>query len=142
LVGGQVDDLAAEFKIGGLAELERIHRRKTGAMFQISLRLGGLIAGGNSEEMSALHRYGTSLGLAFQIIDDLLDVKGETAEMGKRVAKDSGLGKLTFPALLGLESSEARAARLIQEAQHSLQVFGERSEPLRALAQFVLERNR
>jgi geranylgeranyl diphosphate synthase type II len=142
LVGGQVDDLGAEFNAGGIADLERIHRRKTGAMFLVSLRLGSLVAGADSGQMAALDQYGRCLGLAFQIVDDLLDVKGDTAAMGKRVSKDSGRGKLTFPALLGVEKSRERAEQLIQEACSSVEAFGERAGHLQSLARFVLERNR
>jgi geranylgeranyl diphosphate synthase type II len=142
LVGGQVDDLAAEFLQGGVDELERIHRRKTGAMFQVSLQLGGIIASADSGQMAALNQYGRNLGLAFQIVDDLLDVGGETSAMGKRVAKDAGHGKLTFPALMGVESSRARASELLRDAEQAVQVFGDRSLPLQSLAMFVLERNR
>ena len=142
LVGGQVDDLAAEFSNGQVAELEQIHRRKTGAMFLVSLRLGGIVATADTSQMAALDHYGKRLGLAFQIVDDLLDVKGETATMGKRVSKDSGRGKLTFPALIGVEKSRERADQLVREACAAVEVFGERARQLQELAQFVLERNR
>jgi geranylgeranyl diphosphate synthase type II len=142
LVGGQVDDLSAEFSAGNIEELERIHRRKTGAMFLVSLRLGGIVGDAASSQMAALNQYGRNLGLAFQIVDDLLDVHGESNAMGKRVAKDAGHGKLTFPALLGVESSRVRAEQLIREAEEAVQVFGEHGGPLQGLAQFVLERNR
>jgi geranylgeranyl diphosphate synthase type II len=141
LVGGQVDDLAAEFASGGIEELERIHRRKTGAMFLVSLRVGGIVAGATSRQLAALDQYGRNLGLAFQIVDDLLDVKGDTTAMGKRVAKDRDRGKLTFPNLLGAEASRQRAEALIGEAEESVAVLGDGSEPLRALARFVLARN-
>jgi geranylgeranyl diphosphate synthase type II len=142
LVGGQVDDMAAKFASGDVGELERIHRRKTGAMFLVSLRLGGIIADASSSQMAALNQYGSNLGLAFQIVDDLWDVKGETTAMGKRVSKDAGHGKLTFPALLGVETSRLRAEQLIRDAEDAVQIFGDRSGPLQALSRFVLERNR
>ena len=142
LVGGQVDDLGAEFSPGNLEDLERIHRRKTGAMFLVSLRLGGIVGDAAASQMAALNQYGRNLGLAFQIVDDLLDVHGESNAMGKRVAKDAGHGKLTFPALLGVESSRLRAEQLIREADEAVQVFSELGGPLQGLAQFVLERNR
>ncbi len=141
LVGGQVDDLAAEFASGGIEALEQIHRRKTGAMFLVSLRLGGIVAGATPRQLSALDHYGRNLGLAFQIVDDLLDVKGDITAMGKRVAKDSGRGKLTFPALLGVEASRLRAEQLIHGADEAIEVFGDRAGPLQTLARFVLERN-
>lgn len=147
LVGGQVDDLAAEasakeFSPQGADELERIHRRKTGAMFVVSLRLGGLVAMATSSQMAALDHYGRCLGLAFQIVDDLLDVQGDSVAMGKRVAKDSGRGKLTFPTLWGVEASHQRAEQLIQDACAAVELFGEPAGPLQSLARFVLERNR
>jgi geranylgeranyl diphosphate synthase type II len=111
-------------------------------MFRVSLRLGGIIAGANDEQLDRLDTYGTSLGLAFQIVDDLLDVAGDAGAMGKRVAKDSHLGKLTFPALLGVAASRARAEQLIDEACAAIAPFGPRAQPLNLLARFVLERNR
>ncbi|MGE0760840.1 MAG: polyprenyl synthetase family protein [Pirellulaceae bacterium] len=142
LVGGQADDLAAEFREGTLEELERIHRRKTGAMFRVSLRLGGLVAQATNEQLAALDTYGRCLGLAFQIVDDLLDVQGSTDAMGKRAAKDSDRGKLTFPALLGATESRARAKALIDQACAAVSIFMNDSHSLVSLARFVLERNR
>ena len=109
LVGGQAADLQAEFQAGGLAELESIHRRKTGAMFLVSLRMGGLVAGANDEKLAGLDAFGQKLGLAFQIVDDLLDLQGDATQLGKRTQKDSAQGKLTFPALLGADESTRRA---------------------------------
>jgi geranylgeranyl diphosphate synthase type II len=140
LVGGQADDLAAEHQGGDLAALEHIHRRKTGALFLVSLRLGGLVAEANEAEMRALDRYGRSLGLAFQIVDDLLDLASDDQTLGKRTNKDSDAGKLTFPALLGVEESQRRAAALVEDACDALTVFGERGKRLRGLAKYVLER--
>lgn len=141
LVGGQADDLEAEFQGGDLSHLEHIHRRKTGALFLVSLRLGGRIGGASSEQFRALDTYGRTLGLAFQIVDDLLDLQGNTAAMGKRTKKDSDLGKLTFPALLGEEESRRRAEQLVQQACSALQPFGTRGSHLLGLARYVLERN-
>ncbi len=142
LVGGQVDDLNAEFQEGDLALLESIHRRKTGAMFNVSLQLGGLVAGADVEQIGALDSYGSKLGLAFQIIDDLLDRRGDEAAMGKRLGKDSARGKLTFPSILGLEESERRAVALTEEACRAVDVFQERAESLKALARYVIHRSR
>lgn len=141
LVGGQEDDLRNEFAGGGTADLERIHRRKTGAMIRVSLRLGGMIGRGVPEQITALDTYGERLGLAFQIVDDLLDLRGDASTMGKKTGKDSGRGKLTFPALLGEAESRRRAEELIGSACSSLESFGERAGPLQALAKYVLERN-
>jgi geranylgeranyl diphosphate synthase type II len=140
LVGGQADDLAAEFQGGDLAFLEHIHRRKTGALFLVSLRLGGLVAAASAEQMEALDRYAKALGLAFQIVDDLLDLEGDAAEMGKRTNKDSDAGKLTFPALLGVEESQRRARDLVTQAREALAPLHDRAALLDALAGYVLER--
>ena len=142
LVGGQADDLAAEAGGGDLATLESIHRRKTGAMFLASLRLGGLCAAANNEQMTALDAYGKAIGLAFQIVDDLLDAGGDEQAVGKRLQKDADRGKLTFPRLLGVEESRRRAGELIAEAVAALACFGSAAEGLEALARYVLERNR
>jgi geranylgeranyl diphosphate synthase type II len=141
LVGGQVDDLAAEGAAGGFDQLAHIHRRKTGALFNVCLRLGGLVGGANDEQLSALTSYGKKLGLAFQIVDDILDFQGDEIAMGKRTGKDHALGKLTFTSLMGAEESRRQAAELIDEACEELKLFGARANELDALARFVLERN-
>ena len=142
LVGGQADDLAAEFADLDLTQLESIHRRKTGTLMRIALRLGGLVAQTGRAQLSALDAYGTSLGLAFQIVDDLLDLEGDAAVVGKRTQKDAPQGKRTFPALLGAEASRTRAAQLIDAACRALEPFGTRAAHLEELARFVLDRNR
>jgi len=141
MVGGQVDDLAAETGSGGLLQLEAIHRRKTGAMFRVSLRLGALVAQATPGQLRQLDRYGQKLGLAFQIIDDLLDVQGTETDMGKRTGKDSDRGKLTFPRLLGVEASQTRARQLIDDACADVSEFGPRAIHLELLARYVVERN-
>jgi len=142
LVGGQADDLAAERAGGGREDLERIHRRKTGALFLASLRMGGMIGGASAAQLNDLTEYGRRLGLAFQIVDDLLDAGGDVAAVGKRVGKDSDRGKLTFPRLWGLEASRERAATLIRDAVSAVSPWGETARHLVGLARFVLERNR
>lgn len=142
LVGGQVDDLAGADAHHDAAALESIHRRKTGAMFLASLRLGALAAAADGDQLHALEDYGQSLGLAFQIADDLLDVQGDQRNMGKRVGKDAGRGKLTFPGLLGVEESRRRARALVDQACRALAPLGSPAEPLEALARYVVERNR
>ncbi len=142
LVGGQVDDLQGLPPGAGIVELERIHRRKTGAMFRVSLRLGAIIGGANAAAAAALDEYGRNLGLAFQIIDDLLDVKGQADKLGKTVGKDAAQGKLTYPALLGEAGSRQRAGDLIAEARRVLARFGSKAAHLDALARYVLDRDR
>jgi geranylgeranyl diphosphate synthase type II len=147
LVGGQADDLAmAEFQAKGESfsesQLQAIHARKTGALFVAALEIGGITANASPEQLAALAAYGRQLGLAFQITDDLLDVAGTVASAGKRVAKDADRGKLTFPALIGVEESRRRAKKLTEEACAMLDIFGGRGEPLRKLARFVCSRDR
>jgi geranylgeranyl diphosphate synthase type II len=142
LVGGQADDLAAESAPGGLDLLEEIHRKKTGAMILAAVELGGLAAGASAEQAEALARYGRCMGLAFQIVDDLLDVRGNESRVGKRLQKDQKRGKLTCPGLVGVEESEARARRLTTEACRALGPLGESARGLVLLAEFVMERDR
>ena len=160
LVGGQADDIAADCAGGsdrGAAgrdpecrvpraiqereHLESIHARKTGAMIRVSLRLGGMAAAAAPELLRALDEYGRRLGLAFQITDDLLDVRSTEEDMGKRVGKDAEKGKITFPRLLGIDESAAFATQLIGEACAALEPLGPQAEGLIALARYVLERN-
>ena len=144
MVGGQADDIAAGEKSNdhpSLATLESIHRRKTGALILASLKLGALAAGAGAAQRAALEAYGQRLGLAFQITDDLLDVRGDQAATGKRVGKDAGSGKLTFPGLLGVDRSIRRAEELIAEAVEAIAPLGPRAGSLEALARYVLQRN-
>lgn len=149
MVGGQADDVffAARTVLTPPDEmdkrLEAIHRRKTGAMILVALRLGALVAGANAERESALVRYGESLGLAFQITDDLLDLTGDEKAMGKRLHKDAEAGKLTFPAVFGLDESRQRAAVEIETARGALDIFDESpaKTTLAGLAESLLERN-
>lgn len=156
MVGGQADDLASEKsdrsgkepaesqrddEESRLKMLNRIHARKTGAMLTAALRLGALTAEANSEQLSALTAYGRKLGLAFQIVDDLLDMTGDVAEIGKNPGQDAQHGKLTFPSVLGIDASRARASTLIEESIQQLVPFGSRASKLDAIARFVLERN-
>jgi geranylgeranyl diphosphate synthase type II len=141
LVGGQEDDLKAEFSDLGIEQLEAIHRRKTGAMIRVSLRLGGIVGEANDRQLAALDAYGERLGLAFQIVDDLLDREGTAAALGKRTKKDHDHGKLTFPALLGIDESRRRAEELVAGAIDSVSIFGPKADPLAALAKYVIERN-
>lgn len=142
MVGGQADDLTAEVAGGGIAELESIHRRKTGAMLVVSLRLGALVANAPRQDLDRLERYGTKLGLAFQIVDDLLDLQGDEDQVGKRTGKDADRGKLTFPRLLGAQESRRRAARLVDDACQALGALNGTTRRLEQLAHYVVERNR
>ena len=143
MVGGQMADLLAEGRTDGDATaLEAIHRRKTGALLRAALRLGGISAGADADTVAALDTYGQGVGLAFQIVDDLLDVQGDEAKLGKRVNKDSALGKWTYPGFLGVEGSRERARQVVGDAVAALAPLGDRGARLRALAWDLLERDR
>jgi geranylgeranyl diphosphate synthase, type II len=142
LVGGQADDMAGTHFDGGLDLLESIDRRKTGALIHVSLRLGGIIAQADARQLSILDQYGRHVGLAFQIIDDLLDVNCSEQSLGKRVGKDARQGKLTFPGVLGIDQSARYAGELINKACQVLEPLGSRAAGLDALARYVLKRNR
>ncbi len=136
-------DLEAEGRTDAtVAGLEGIHRRKTGALLRASLRMGAAVARAADVQVQALDDYGRCVGLAFQIVDDLLDVQGDEAKLGKRVGKDSGLGKWTYPGLLGIDGSRAKARQLAEEAVAAIEPLGERGARLRALAWHLLERDR
>jgi geranylgeranyl diphosphate synthase type II len=143
MVGGQMADLQAEGRTDGSADaLEAIHRRKTGALLRAALRMGAIIAGADAPRRAALDSYGRAIGLAFQIVDDLLDVQGDEAKLGKRVGKDFELGKWTYPGFLGVEESRQRARQLADEAVAALAPLGPGGDQLQALALDLLERDR
>ncbi len=145
MVGGQADDVAALAEQNLTPSLEAlcsIHARKTGALLRATVRLGGLAGAAGSDEMAALDGYGASVGLAFQIADDLLDACGDEAATGKRVGKDHGRGKLTFPGIVGIERSRAMARELCRDACDFLKPLGSRAERLIELARFIVERDR
>ncbi len=150
MVGGQVLDLEAEGRItaGEIAELEAIHRRKTGALFRSALRLGVFAAqaerpeGVDRNTLAAVDAYAAAFGLAFQVTDDLLDAEGSADRAGKRVGKDAARGKLTYPGLLGVEASKAKAKELGQEAVAAAGRLGPGGQPLADLARYVVDRDR
>jgi geranylgeranyl diphosphate synthase type II len=145
MVGGQADDLAWEQGGGTIDDLEHLHARKTGALFLACLRLGALAATNGRPDPALwanLDGYGRCFGLAFQITDDLLDVQGHAEQAGKRVHKDAARGKLTYPALIGLEESRYRAESLCRTAADHLRPLGRAGDRLAALLPFILERNR
>ncbi|CAN5641175.1 polyprenyl synthetase family protein [soil metagenome] len=140
MVGGQLLDLEAEARPVDRAGLEAIHRSKTGALLAVSLRLGALAAGAGERETEALTACGRALGLAFQIADDILDVTGNSAALGKTAGRDQSLGKATYPALHGLEGARALARAKADEAVAALRGAGIASPELEALALHVVER--
>jgi geranylgeranyl diphosphate synthase, type II len=140
MVGGQMADLLAEGQPSTLDQVEAIHRLKTGALLTASVRAGAVLGDGSLEQVEALTRYGEKFGLIFQITDDLLDVEGESAEMGKPTGMDAVRQKATYPAVLGVAGARDQARRLVDDALVDLHHFGEAAEPLRQLAQYLLVR--
>ncbi len=147
MVGGQVEDLAWERQGGKLEDLVGLHGRKTGALFRACLQLGLLAVQGEEPNgpdpalQKALDDFGRCFGLAFQITDDLLDVQGTEETTGKRVNKDAGRGKLTFPGMMGIDQSRQRILELAQEGNECLLPLGESAAMLKLLFCFVLERD-
>jgi geranylgeranyl diphosphate synthase type II len=142
MVGGQVVDMESEGKpeLIDIATLSYIHTHKTGALIRASVRAGAILAGAGEERLASLTRYAEAIGLAFQIADDILDVEGTTEELGKDAGSDEARGKATYPALVGLEASKARAQELVDMALEALAGFDERAEPLRAIASYIVKR--
>ncbi len=140
MVGGQVIDIQSENQKLSLDELKHLHSKKTGALFRASILGGARLGGASAAEMVSLEAFARAVGLAFQVVDDILDVESTTEKMGKRTQKDDALGKATFPALLGLEESHAFARSLMHTAHSAIAGFGDRAEPLRQIAAFMVER--
>jgi geranylgeranyl diphosphate synthase type II len=141
LIAGQVADLEAEGKNVKRRELQFIHENKTAAILRSSMRLGAMSANADAGKLSAITQFGQRLGLAFQIIDDILDVTQTSAILGKSAGKDVAAKKATYPAVIGLEKSRAEAKRLTREAHNALSIFSNRdSEALHVLANYLLER--
>lgn len=140
LIGGQVLDLEGEGKVLTREELVGIHEAKTGALIRCSVKLGGMSAGASKEQIEALDSFGYALGLAFQVIDDILDVTESTEDLGKTAGKDEAVSKATYPSIMGLEASREEAKRLTDEALGALEVFGDDGRSLRAIAEHMLGR--
>jgi len=141
LIAGQVADLEAEGRNAKRDQLQFIHENKTAAILRSSVRLGAMSANADARKLSAVTRFGQRLGLAFQIIDDILDVTQTSEILGKSAGKDVAAKKATYPAVIGLEKSRAEARRLTRQAHNALSMFRSRdAEPLHALANYLLER--
>jgi len=142
MIGGQVVDLEAEHTRPTPEMLEYIHRSKTAALITASLASGGLYAGANDAEVAKLRAFGLAIGLAFQIVDDVLDVTQTSEQLGKTAGKDTASEKATYPALFGIEASIKKADELVSDAFAELDNFGSRAEPLKELARFLVERKK
>ncbi len=143
LVGGQVVDLESEGKSDvSLETLTYIHNHKTGALLEACVVCGGIVAGASGEDIQRLSRYAKNIGLAFQIIDDILDITATQEQLGKTAGKDLQAQKVTYPSLWGIEESHKQAQKLIESACAELAPFGDKAEPLVALAYFITSRDR
>jgi geranylgeranyl diphosphate synthase, type II len=142
LVGGQVVDLDSE----GLTDVSEetltfIHTHKTGALLEVSVVSGAILAGASESDLSRLTRYSQNIGLAFQIIDDILDITSTTEILGKSAGKDVQAQKVTYPSLWGIEESQRKATQLVTDAKAELSVFGDKAEPLCSIADFITSRS-
>jgi geranylgeranyl diphosphate synthase type II len=142
MVGGQFLDLTHEGKEVGYDILREIHSRKTGALITASVQAGGVFGKCTTDQFHALTMYGTQIGLAFQIIDDLLNIEGTQEQLGKAAGSDAARNKATYPALFGLDSSRKKAQEAVNEALTALEGFDERAAMLRELAQYIVTRKR
>ena len=140
MIGGQVNDIEGERKPATAALLDEIHRAKTGALLRTSVRMGAIYAGANAAELEALSQYGTHVGLAFQIIDDVLDIEEPSEALGKTAGKDQAQQKITFPAVYGLDRSRSMAEEQRQAAHNALRNFDSCADTLRQIADFVVHR--
>jgi geranylgeranyl pyrophosphate synthase len=142
MVGGQFIDIHATNSDMTLQQLQAMHSLKTGALIRAALALGGIVAGATDGQLAALDEYGAHIGLAFQVVDDILDVEGDTHTLGKTRGKDSEANKPTYVKLMGLDGAKTEAHRLLDEALHALANFGESADLLRGLARYIVERDR
>ena len=142
MIGGQVVDLEAEHKKPDLATLEYIHRSKTAALITASVVSGGTYAGAKAADIARLRTYGQSIGLAFQIVDDVLDLTQTSEQLGKTAGKDAAAEKTTYPALFGIEESIRKADALVDQACAQLNEYGEAASTLKALAHYLAERKK
>ena len=142
LVGGQVLDLESEGRTDITAEvLSFIHTHKTGALLETSVVSGAILAGASEDDIAKLSKYAQNIGLAFQIVDDILDITATDEQLGKTAGKDLAAQKATYPSIWGLEKSQEQAQNLINDAMDQLESYGENAEPLRAIAKFIVTRN-
>ena len=142
MIEGQMRDMTLEGTVISEAELESLHRLKTGRMIEVSVGSGAILSGASKPQQQALHAYAKHIGLAFQVADDILNVKGDPQRLGKAIGTDRIRGKNTYPSLQGLSGAETLAGQLVNNALKTLDTFGNNADPLRAIAHYVIERNR
>lgn len=142
MVGGQIVDIQSEGKEVDPDVLEFIHTRKTAALISASVVSGAILVGGEDPQVKALASYGQNIGLAFQVSDDILDIEGNSQELGKNVGSDERQGKITYPTLIGLSRSKEIQGELVEQAIESLEPFDRRAEPLRHIAKYIIVRKK
>ncbi|MBW2119071.1 MAG: polyprenyl synthetase family protein [Deltaproteobacteria bacterium] len=142
MVGGQVVDIQSEGKAADLCLVEFIHTHKTGALITASVASGAMLAGGDETQIEAITSYGQNIGLAFQISDDILDIEGDSKTLGKTAGADEKKGKITFPAIVGLDKSKELETELVEAALESLKGFEHEADPLRRIARYIIERKK
>lgn len=140
MVGGQVADIESEGRVVDFVDVEYIHTHKTGALILASVRAGALLGKGTDQALKAITQYGKKIGLAFQVVDDILNVEGRAEVMGKSTGSDLRKQKATYPAVLGIQESKKRAGELVESALEALHLFGTEAEPLREIARFIVRR--
>ena len=140
MIGGQVMDLETEGRLYSYRTLNRIHTRKTGALISAAVQIGGIVGGGRPSQIHLLKRFGDGIGLAFQVIDDILDLEGTPERLGKSTGKDARAHKATYPALLGIAKSRGHAERAVERACAALAPLGRRGAPLSDIAKYILRR--
>jgi geranylgeranyl diphosphate synthase type II len=142
MIEGQIKDIAAEGNRIALKDLEKMHALKTGALIEASISAGAILGDGSIEQIQQLNIYAKNIGLAFQVIDDVLNVEGDPAVMGKDVGTDQVREKSTYPSILGIEKSKEFAKNLVNNALQALDYFDNKSEPLRAIAHYIIDRKK
>ncbi len=140
MIEGQMRDMASEGIQLEIEALEKMHALKTGALIEASIHTGAVLGDGSQNQIECLRTYAKNVGLAFQVVDDILDVEGDPAVMGKGVGTDQTRNKNTYPALMGIKESRAFARKLVNNALQALNYFDNKSDPLRAIAQDIIER--
>ena len=140
MVGGQVVDMLSQNKPADLETVQQMHNRKTAALISAAAESGALAGRSTDDQVEALARYGRAIGLAFQIADDILDIEGDTEVLGKTTGSDVARGKVTYPAVVGLEEARQSARELVNDALAALERFDQRADPLRALAKYIITR--
>ncbi len=141
MIQGQMQDMCAEGNQLNLDELMTMHALKTGALIEASVVVGALFGNHDQEKMASLRSYARHIGLAFQVIDDMLNISGDPAKLGKAVGTDTVRGKNTFPGLMGMAKTAAFAENLVQSALKALALFDNKADPLRAIARYIVDRN-